>query len=223
MGTVETFLVVVPVANGVSAVGGAGVRALGVAAIAETTAGKYLLADLTFKVGERTMTRLLSTAGGQAFITSYNKFAKPVVDKTGKLFDDYVYQPKWNFTISGVKRAPITTTPIAVVDDLTMLSLREQYKVEVRNLRRVADDMLAGGVDKETVARTVHQMRRNLGIEYKNMTPPEELKRITDRNVKQYGDPLGPSFDFLRNQNKSFDDIINSACSPGGKDLGPGY
>ena len=34
----------------------------------------------------------------------------PIFAATPKLFDDYVYQPKWNFTISGVKRAPITPT-----------------------------------------------------------------------------------------------------------------
>ena len=36
-------------------------------------------------------------------------------------------------------------------------------------------------------------------------------------NMKHYGDPLGPSLDYLRHmKNKSWEDIIKSASNPGG-------
>ncbi len=72
----------------------------------------------------------------------------------------------------------------------------------------------------EEVARTVSQMRRDLGVKYKDMTPPELRERIYTRNIKEYGDPLGPSIDHLRIvDKKSWEEIIESACKVGGADL----
>jgi hypothetical protein len=64
-------------------------------------------------------------------------------------------------------------------------------------------------------------MRRDLGVEYKNLTPPKELERIYARNLEKYGDRLGPTIDYLRNvTGKTWEQIIKSASRPGGKDLG---
>ncbi len=40
------------------------------------------------------------------------------------------------------------------------------------------------------------------------------------RNVAKYGDPWGPSVDWLRSQGKSWEDIIESSLRAGGRDLG---
>jgi hypothetical protein len=53
------------------------------------------------------------------------------------------------------------------------------------------------------------------------MTPPDILKIISERNLKRYGDELGPSIEWLRSQGKSWEDIIESASRPGGADLKP--
>ncbi len=90
-GTFETFLTVVPVAKGVTAGSAWGLRALGVASIADTAAGKFLLADLTFKLGENTMKKILNTAAGQSMVKAYDK----------------IYQSKYNITIYGYKKPPI--------------------------------------------------------------------------------------------------------------------
>jgi hypothetical protein len=97
--------------------------------------------------------------------------------------------------------------------------LRYQYEKEVRSLADVALAARATGADPETVARLVHQIRRDLGVKYKAMTPPDELARITARNIREYGDPLGPNVDWLRARGKSWDEIIEGAARPGGKDL----
>ncbi|GGX28220.1 hypothetical protein GCM10010946_01230 [Undibacterium squillarum] len=66
----------------------------------------------------------------------------------------------------------------------------------------------------------VHQLRRELGERYKNLTPADKLKGIYTRNLERYGDKLGPSVDWLRARGKSWEQIIESASRPGGKDLG---
>jgi hypothetical protein len=59
-----------------------------------------------------------------------------------------------------------------------------------------------------------------LGVRFKDMTPANKLAEIRTRNLKNYGDELGPSIDWLRKAGKSWDDIIESAARAGGKDLG---
>ncbi len=99
--------------------------------------------------------------------------------------------------------------------------LRQQYVDEVKGLRNKIPNMRKAGMSSEEIARKLHAERRNLGIKYKDMTPPEELERITARNIRDCGDPLGPTIDHLRNvKGKTWEEIIESACTPGGKDLG---
>jgi signal recognition particle receptor subunit beta len=50
---------------------------------------------------------------------------------------------------------------------------------------------------------------------------PESLEVVYRRNVDLYGDPGGPSIDFLRSvSNKTWEQIIESATRTGGNDLG---
>jgi hypothetical protein len=97
--------------------------------------------------------------------------------------------------------------------------LRQAYESEVRSLADKANEMREGGSSKEEIARSLHAARRALGVKYKDMTPPEALKAIYQRNVEKYGDRLGPSIEWLLEHGKSWDDIIESACRPGGGDI----
>jgi hypothetical protein len=49
---------------------------------------------------------------------------------------------------------------------------------------------------------------------------PDKLQEIYSRNLREYGDKLGPSIEWLRARGKSWEQIIQSAIRPGGKDLG---
>ena len=98
--------------------------------------------------------------------------------------------------------------------------LRQAYIKELNGLKALGEKMARKGIDKEIIARTLHSKRRELGVKYKNLTPPDKLKEIYARNVEKYGDKLGPSIDWLRKKGKSWDDIIESASRTGGKDLG---
>ena len=99
-------------------------------------------------------------------------------------------------------------------------ALRQAYMEEVAGLSGRATSMREAGASSEDIARALHAERRALGVKYKNLTPPDELARIYARNKEKYGDPLGPSIDYLINRGKSWDDIIESAMRTGGKDLG---
>jgi hypothetical protein len=98
--------------------------------------------------------------------------------------------------------------------------LRQKYEDAVTRLRNKAIAMRKEGYSEEEIARTLHAERRALGVKYKNVTPPDLLKKIYQRNEEKYGDPLGPSIDYLRSRGKSWEQISESACRPGGKDLG---
>jgi hypothetical protein len=100
------------------------------------------------------------------------------------------------------------------------LPLRQDYNKEVEAFKNVARDMRAEGATSEQIARKLHQMRRELDIKYKNLTPIDKLKEIHAGNLLKYGDKLGPSIDWLRSQGKSWEQIIESASRTGGKDPG---
>ena len=100
-----------------------------------------------------------------------------------------------------------------------LLQLRQSYEHEVLRLRDETQRRISEGDSLEEVARWAHQARRDLGVAYKNMTPPDILDQIYQRNIEKYGDPLGPSIDFLREQGKTWADIIESASRPGGRDI----
>lgn len=98
--------------------------------------------------------------------------------------------------------------------------LRKAYIAEVQSLEEVSLAMRAAGATPEQVARQVHQMRRDLGVKYKDLTPKGKLAEIYERNIERYQDKLGPTIDWLRAKGKSWEQIIESAQRPGGKDLG---
>jgi hypothetical protein len=58
-------------------------------------------------------------------------------------------------------------------------------------------------------------MRRDLGVQYKALTPADELARIYKTNIRDYGDPLGPTIEWLRGRGKTWEQIIESASRPG--------
>ena len=93
--------------------------------------------------------------------------------------------------------------------------LRAEYEQRVRALAALAERMRMDGADAESIARKLHAERRALATQFKEMTPEPLRTRIHDRTVAVYGDPLGPSIDYLRAQGRSWDDIIQSAIRPG--------
>ena len=92
--------------------------------------------------------------------------------------------------------------------------LRQAYEEEVANLSKQGNDLLKQGTSKKSVARTLNQARRDLGIKYKDATPQPLRNYIYDLNQERYGDPLGPKFEGMLRDGKTYDQIIESASRP---------
>ena len=100
------------------------------------------------------------------------------------------------------------------------LPLRQQYINEVLSIKNIATELKQIGLTEEAIARYCHSYRRQLGIKYKDLTPPAERARIYERNISDYGDKLGPTVKWLRARGKTWGEIIESSSRPGGKNLG---
>lgn len=101
-------------------------------------------------------------------------------------------------------------------DASELREVRTAYVREVKAISSRVEELRSAGKTDEEIAREVHRLRREIGVKYKNLTPPQELEKIYRRNLDLYGDKLGPTIDYLRNiQNKSWQQIIESAGRTG--------
>lgn len=103
--------------------------------------------------------------------------------------------------------------------------LRQAYEAAVPNrIGPVVSELTDEVSDEvaERIARRANQMRRDIGEEFKNLTPRPLIDYIRELNISRYGDPLGPTFDFLfdrlRRNNKTareaYEAIAASAVKP---------
>ncbi|MGX7706927.1 cell wall-binding protein [Methylobacterium sp. Gmos1] len=95
------------------------------------------------------------------------------------------------------------------------MTLRDRYEAAVRGLADRVAALRRAGLPPEAIAREVHAERRRLAIHYKGLTPEPYRSRIAARTLRVYGDPQGPSIEFLRAQGKSWEAIIAGATRPG--------
>ena len=68
-------------------------------------------------------------------------------------------------------------------------SLRREYEKKVDELRKIALKLTTEGKSEEQVARIMHQMRRELGRQYKLAAPPLFREYIYAATAEKYGDP----------------------------------
>ncbi|MBN1254276.1 MAG: VCBS repeat-containing protein [Deltaproteobacteria bacterium] len=115
---------------------------------------------------------------------------------------------------------PVITKPVVPKPTLIGSALRKSYIAEVEALKEQLLTMEVAGIPRENIAKLLHAQRRALGVKYKNLTPPKKLEEIYQRNLRKYGDQLGPSIEWLRAKGKTWNQIIESATETGGKDLG---
>ena len=91
--------------------------------------------------------------------------------------------------------------------------LRLEYERKVRELSVFRDTLFAKGESIESIAKTLHECRRELGRVYKDAAPLLFREYILYATEKKYGDPLGPDYESLK-KIKSAEDIIESATRP---------
>lgn len=166
---------------------------------------KYLLELLMLRCSTRAFALFfvmqISLIAGPAFAANFCQDAA-VLNEASELVKDRVWE-----------QAPQCL-------ESRLLSLRQAYVNEVKALADVALCMTEAGAPSEHIARQLHRMRRDLGVRFKDLTPASQLEVIHQRNLERYGDKSGPTIDWLRAKGKSWEQIIESASRPGGKDLG---
>lgn len=97
--------------------------------------------------------------------------------------------------------------------------MRQLYVREVYDLQQRVSAMRASSATLDEIAKFAHASRTAIKLKYRELTPPDLLKVIDERNIGKYGDKLGPTFEWLVEKGKSFEQIIESATRSGGGDL----
>lgn len=98
--------------------------------------------------------------------------------------------------------------------------LRRDYIDDVRELKYLEIRLRLDGKSCEEVATELHQKRRDIGARYKLLTPEPLRTKLYMRNIQKYGDKLGPTIKYLRDQGRTWEEIIGAASHSGGDDLG---
>ena len=101
---------------------------------------------------------------------------------------------------------------IALIEKMGLKTnpLRLEYENKVHDLRSVPEKLKAEGFSEEQIARAIHEKRRELGRQYKEAAPPLFREYIYEATAAKYGDPLGPTYEMLR-EKKTCRQIIESA------------
>lgn len=76
--------------------------------------------------------------------------------------------------------------------------MRLEYELAVRRIGDGVDKMRAAGKSEAEIAQWANKERRSLGERFKNKTDPELREVIYKRNIRTYGDPLGPKYEDLK-------------------------
>lgn len=161
-------------------------------------------------------------------------YAEPTIPiPTGDTINDPPIEPAYpELLFIGIGRAAWVPTKVAirgiasitakVADRIARLlqpKLRRDYERDVRDLVKVERQMRKEGYDVETIAREMSRQRRALGVKYKDLTPEHLRPVIRARNIRDYGDELGPTIRYFRNRGDSWEKIIEKAKTPGRNDL----
>ena len=91
--------------------------------------------------------------------------------------------------------------------------LRLEYEKKVHDLKLLPERLEAEGYSEDQIARAMHEKRRELGRRYKEAAPPLFREYIYEATAAKYGDPLGPTYEMLR-EKKTCKQIIESASRP---------
>ncbi|MEJ7139171.1 hypothetical protein [Amphibiibacter pelophylacis] len=105
-----------------------------------------------------------------------------------------------------------------IFDGVPKANLRLEYEQASRDLLTQAQKMQATGFSEEQAARWAVDRRNQLKVEYRALTPPEEVAKYETRNLKTYGSKLGPTVEQLRKQGYGWQQIIEKSARPGGGD-----
>ncbi len=79
--------------------------------------------------------------------------------------------------------------------------------------------MVEAGHSPEQIARALNEARLQLEREFRQGLRPEIVEEIEQRQMERYGNRTGPTVEWLREQGRTWEQIIQSAMRPGGQDM----
>jgi len=176
--------------------------------------------DEVWNIAIRNGRRLIPVAGPILSVADFRQSWMDLLAElklARKLFDDRAAVEDFGKRVAELERA------VCEAEAAERQSLRGLYTDEVAGLKQVGADLLRNGSNESEVAMKLCEMRRQIGIKYKEMTPPDLLEFIYKFNEDRYGgDKLGPTYDFFKNMGKTDAQIIAGASVPLGdsKQLG---
>ena len=95
--------------------------------------------------------------------------------------------------------AAVTTSEGA----MTNAEVRDWYNAQVSTIPEQNQGWLAEGLSAQLRAQRAYQLRHDARIEARNkMADPVEVEQLRARDQLKYGDPNGPSFDYLVKKNR---------------------
>ncbi|MFE7567558.1 hypothetical protein ACFU76_11400 [Streptomyces sp. NPDC057539] len=89
--------------------------------------------------------------------------------------------------------------------------VRIQYHHLLDRMRQVADGMRAEGASDEDIARVMVDMRNDAKDITRAGMSPEAIRLLEERNMKKYGNPLGPTADQLYAKYGSWQAVIEAS------------
>ncbi len=119
--------------------------------------------------------------------------------------------------VSGFNRVVIQQKLIdSLGENIKSNPLRKEYERKVAELSSYAERIQPNMTQDElrNLATEANQARRQLGLEYKDLTPGPLKEFIYEFVLDRYGDALGPTGDYLIKNGRSYTDIIKSAVRP---------
>jgi len=108
---------------------------------------------------------------------------------------------------------------VGAVGDIAK-AIRKSYVREVENLSKLANKLGKAGKSQREIAEEVLSQRNQLKIKYRNISPSNSKKLMEERNLRKYGNKVGPDVDYFLNKGVSLEDIIEKANRAGGQDMG---
>ena len=92
-------------------------------------------------------------------------------------------------------------------------------KMPLRGLRVKYDEFIKSGKTGEELGRAMNAERLKLEEQFRRGLRPEILAEIEQRQLSQYGNKLGATLEWLREQGKNWEQIAQGAMKPGGRDM----
>ncbi|MFJ2464093.1 hemagglutinin repeat-containing protein [Pseudomonas sp. NPDC087615] len=145
--------------------------------------------------------------------TQISKLPGVVRDTDVPVLDPPVAPP----VVTGFNRVVIQQKLIdSLGESIKSNPLRKEYERKVAELSSYAERIQPNMTQDElrNLATEANQARRQLGVEYKDLSPGPLKDFIYEVNLDRCGDALGPTVEYLIKNGRSYSDIIKSAARP---------